>query len=342
MPGMRDVAKAAGVSLSTVSAVLSDSGKYVSEEIRSRVLETAGELGYQLPERQKKRDKIIAVVLPNIASTFFSNLLNGIEDTVAEEGYVLVVGNSDFDFNKEKRFIKTIRKQALCGILIDTVCPATEEKEYFSFIKQTFLERKIPAVTLERKLEETGFGSVYVNHEKNAYMATRELLENGHRRVAHISGKMSNPLTICRLQGYKRALAEFGVPYSVDLIAEGDFTPNSGYMMAKELMIRNRGLTAIFAANDQMAVGAIKAVRSEGRTIPDEFAVTGIDNLSVSSMIEPSLTTVNVPTYQMGRMAVKMLADPDIKEKSAELPCNLIVRRSTNKLAASEWELFGW
>ena len=86
MPGMRDVAKAAGVSLSTVSAVLSDSGKYVSEEIRSRVLETAGELGYQLPERQKKRDKIIAVVLPNIASTFFSNLLNGIEDTVAEEG----------------------------------------------------------------------------------------------------------------------------------------------------------------------------------------------------------------------------------------------------------------
>ena len=152
MPGMRDVAKAAGVSLSTVSAVLSDSGKYVSEEIRSRVLETAGELGYQLPERQKKRDKIIAVVLPNIASTFFSNLLNGIEDTVAEEGYVLVVGNSDFDFNKEKRFIKTIRKQALCGILIDTVCPATEEKEYFSFIKQTFLERRIPVVTLERKL----------------------------------------------------------------------------------------------------------------------------------------------------------------------------------------------
>lgn len=342
MPGMREVAKRAGVSLSTVSAVLSDSGKYVSEEIREKVMETARELGYRLPERRKKKDKIIAVVLPHIASTFFSNLLNGIEDTVAENGYILVVGNSDFNFEKEKKFMKMIRKQALCGILIDTVCPVTEEKEYFGYIKETFLERQIPVVMLEKKAGEAGFGSVYVDHEKNAYMATHQLLERGHRHIGHIAGRMDNPLSLFRLQGYKRALAEFDIPYSVDLVAEGDFTPNSGYMMAKELIIRNSGMTAIFAANDQMAIGAIKAVHSEGKKIPDEFAVTGIDNLSASSMIEPSLTTINVPTYQMGRIAVKMLTDSDAKEKNVELPCNLIVRKSTNKLAASEWELFGW
>lgn len=342
MPGMRDVAKRAGVSLSTVSTVLSESGKYVSEEISERVWMAAEEIGYKLPVKERKKDKIMAVVLPHIASTFFSNLLRGIEDTVEEEGHVLVVGNSDFDFVKEKKFIKMIQKQPLCGVLIDTVCPVMEEKQYFQEIKNAFLDKGIPVILLERKAEGSGFGSVYVNHETNAYMATKQLLDKGYRNIAHIAGMKTNPLSLYRLEGYKKALEEFRVAYSEELVGFGDFTPNSGYMVAKELMARNREITAFFAANDQMAIGAIKAIRSEGKRIPEDFAVVGIDNLSVSSMIEPSLTTINVPTYQMGRVAVKMLVKPHSNEKSVELECNLIIRKSTDRFASSEWELFGW
>lgn len=342
MPGMRDVAKKSGVSLSTVSAVLSDSGKFVSDEIRKKVLKAVNDLGYVMPERRKKRDKIIAVILPNVASIFFSNLLSAIEDAAAEENYVLLVGNSNFDFAKEKRIIKMLKRQALCGVLIDTICPYVQEQDYFFYIKKSFISRDIPVVMLERSLEEYGFGCVYVDHEKNAYMATKALLDVGNKKIAHISGKLSNPLSVYRLQGYKRALKEYGISFSDDLVAEGDFTPSSGYIKAKELMFRNRGLNAIFAANDQMAIGAIKAILSEGRRIPDEFAVSGLDNISASSLIEPSLTTINVPMYQMGRVAVKMLINPENEEKSIELPCNLIVRKSTCKSASSDWELFGW
>lgn len=342
MPGMRDVAKRAGVSLSTVSAVLSDSGKFVSEEISEKVWKAAEEIGYKPPVRERKKDRMMAVVLPHIASTFFSNLLRGIEDAVEEEGYVLVVGNSDFDFEKEKKFIKMIQSQPLCGVLVDTVCPVKEEKQYFQEIKKAFLDRGVPVILLERKAEGSGFGSVYVNHEANAYMATRQLLEKGHTDIAHIAGMKTNPISLYRLEGYRRALEEFGVTYSEELVGFGDFTPNSGYIAAKELMARNRKISAFFAANDQMAIGAIKAIRSEGKRIPEDFAVIGIDNLSVSSMIDPSLTTINVPTYQMGRVAVKMLVKPESDENSVELECNLIVRRSTDRFAGSEWEMFGW
>lgn len=342
MSGMRDVAQKAGVSLSTVSAVLSSSGKYVSDEIKHRVRTAAEELHYQLPERNKKNEKIISVVLPHVASVFFSNLLNAIEDAVAEEGYILVVGNSDYDFDKEKKFMKMMKKQPLCGILIDTCAPVTEEDAYFTYIKQHFVDKGIPVVMLERKLDEYGFSCVYADHEKNAYMATKALIDCGNRKIAHISGQLSNPLSLYRLQGYKRALAEAGIPYHPELVAEGDFSPGSGFMRAKELIIRNRGLSAIFAANDQMAVGAIKAILSEGRKIPDEFAVSGIDNIRVASLIEPSLTTINVPTYQMGKIAVQMLINPEPKERCVELPCNLITRKSTDKLFSGEWDLFGW
>ena len=204
MPGMRDVARAAQVSLSTVSAVLSDSDKYVSDEIRERVMRAAAEIGYQLPERKKKPDKVIAVALPNITSVFFSNLLSGIVDTVTEEGYTLIFGNSGYDFEKEKQFINMIQSQSLCGVIIDTVCTAEQERDYYEELKETFIPKRIPIVLMERKVQDEEIGCVYVDHLDNQYKATRHLIETGHRSIVHIAGKLDNPLALLRLMATEK------------------------------------------------------------------------------------------------------------------------------------------
>ena len=342
MAGMREVAKKSGVSLSTVSAVLSNNGKFVSEEIKEKVLKAAEELNYVLPERRKKNDKIIAVILPNVSSAFFTGLLNEIEDEVAKAGYVLIVGNSNYNFEKEKKVIKMLKKQALCGLIIDTTCPEDCEEDYYNYIKSSFIEKSIPVVMLERKVKGYGFSSVFADHERNAFIATEALIKVGNRKIGHISGSLNNSISVMRLRGYKRALEKHGIEYSSDLVAEGDFTPNSGFIKAKELLIRNRDLTAIFAANDQMAVGAMKAVLDEGRVIPNEFAIVGIDNISISSLVNPSLTTISVPTDKMGRIAVDIIFNKSDKEKHVELICRLVERKSTNKMAITDWNLQGW
>ena len=340
MAGMREVAKKSGVSLSTVSTVLSNNGKFVSEEIKEKVYKAADELNYVLPERCKKNDKIIAVILPSVSSAFFAGLLNEIENEVAKAGYVLIVGNSNFNFEKEKKIIKMLKKQTLCGIIIDTTCPENMEEDYYNYIKKSFVDKKIPVVILERQVKGYGFSSVYADHEKNAFIATESLIKVGNKKIGHIAGNFSNSISLMRLRGYKRALEKYGIEYNIDLVAEGDYTPYSGFIKAKELLVRNRNLTAIFAANDQMAVGAMKSVLREGRIIPDEFAIVGIDNISISTLVSPSLTTIDVPTDKMGRIAVDMVLND--KEKHVELTCELIERKSTNKMAITEWNLRGW
>ncbi len=170
-------------------------------------------------------------------------------------------------------------------------------------------------------------------------------IDRGHRRIAHLCGSPSNPIALERKAGYRRALSESGIPFDPRLTASGDFTPASGYEAMKRLLGRTSDFSAVFAANDQMAVGAVKALVSQGIAVPGDVAVIGIDNLNVSSMIQPALSTVNVPTFQMGHLAAQTVIDarnPQACPQSHPLPCSLVVRRSTDPFAAAEWELFGW
>lgn len=345
MAGMREVAKLAGVSLSTVSTVLNNTDKYVSPEVVERVHNAIQALDYRLPPKKRATEKTIAVILPVITSVFFSNLLNGVENAAAEKGYSLLFGNSGFRFDKERRYIEMIQKQALSGVIIDTVCPAESEQEYLLQLKTVFVEKGIPVVFLEHEIPDDSFYCIYVDHLHNAYLSTRHLLEMGHHRVAHIAGYPQHQLTLERIKGYRKALAEAGIAFDPELVGEGDFTPNSGYLAMKTLLSRRSDLTAIFSANDQMAIGAIKAIKSEGKQVPQNIAVAGIDNLSISSLISPALTTVNVPTYEMGFLSAKIISnirDHLPCKKQHKLDCNLIVRKSTNSFASNEWELFGW
>lgn len=340
--GMREVARRAEVSLSTVSLALNGTG-YVSPDILKKVEVAAKECGYKIP--QKKSRTTIAVILPAITSSFFSNVLSGIENTVAEKDHPILFGNSGFDFAKELQFIKTVRKQALCGLIIDTICPAERESDYFKMLKKTFVDRQVPVVFLERQIGGSDFFSVSVDHYRNAYMATEHLIKQKHTCIAHISGGSGNPITAERIRGYRAALESNNLTYDESLISEGDFSPNSGYLAMKKLMAKRSDFTAVFCANDQMAIGAVKAIKSYGKVIPDDIAVIGIDNIAISSIVTPALSTINVPTYQLGHMAAKVILDIHggrSYEKIHQLASNLIIRQSTNPFANSEWELFGW
>lgn len=345
MAGMRDVAKLAGVSLSTVSVVLSDGNKFVSEDNKKRVLEAASELSYIVPAKKKSNKKTIAVILPAVTSSFFSDVLNGIECAVSQDRNLLLYYNSNYSFDKEKACLRILRKQSLAGIILDSICPMDIEKEYFAWLKREFTEKKIPVVLLERKVDSHDFYSIYIDNYRCAYMATQHLINKGHKKIAHISGNDLMLHTCERERGYQAALEEAGLRYDQELIQRGDFTPFSGYTAMMTLLAIRTDFTALFSANDQMAIGAMKAIKNSGKMVPDEIAVAGIDNLSVSSLVEPALTTVNVLTLQMGRKAAKIILDVSKGiecERINELETNLIIRRSSDKSAANDWELTGW
>ncbi len=345
MAGMRDVAKLAGVSLSTVSVVLNDTGKYVSEEQRKKVYAAAEALEYRLPPKKRFSHKTIAVILPVITSSFFSNLLNGIEETISPDKSLLLYYNSNYNFEKEKECLLILKKQSLAGIILNSICPSDAEKEYFVWLKEEFIEKGIPIVLLERKVVSEDFYCIYINNFESAYAATRHLIESGHKKIGHISGNDKMLHTYERYEGYKKALADAGIPFDPELVQKGDFTPFSGYTAAKKLLNIRMDFTALFSANDQMAIGAMKAVKGFGKKIPDDIAVAGFDNLSVSSLVEPALTTINVPAFQMGRLSGKLVlnaSDGEQCERMNLLETNLIVRRSSKASANNEWELTGW
>lgn len=344
MASIRDVAKLAGVSTSTVSVVLNGGDKYVSEGHKLKVLEAAKELDYHIPEKSNFKYNTIAVILPTITSSFFSNVLNGIETPLAPSNNMLFY-SSNYEIEKERRCIEAIKNQKLSGVILDSVCPFSGEKEYIEWLKQELIEHNIPIVVLERNWCKYKVHSVYIDNYKAAYAATEHLLNKGHTKIAHIMGNEKMACTKERFLGYKRALYHHGIIFDPEKISYGDFTPYSGYVAMKKILDLGVEITALFSANDQMAIGAIQAIKASGRSVPRDIAVVGFDNISVGSMIDPALTTVNVPTYQMGNLAAKILLEIDkkyIDKMDNELKTNIIVRRSSEEFASTEWELFGW
>lgn len=347
MAGMREIAKKAGTSLSTVSVVLSETtDKYVSEEIRERVLKAARELKYiPCPNVRNYQEKSIAVVLPVITSSFFSNVLSGAESCVYKEKKQLIYYNTNYDFSREQECLKLLKRKHIQGIILDSVCPEEQEAAYGEWLKKTFSERGIFVVMLEQMSSQEGLYSIYIDNFSAQKMAVSHLISRGHRKIAYIAGNQKVSWTKRRLEGYMAALEEAGIPIDEELIRYGDYSPLSGYVAMNQLLVMRNDFTAVASANDQMAIGAIKAIRQIGRAVPGDIAVTGFDNLSIASLIDPALTTIHVPTYQMGKMAVeivcKLAEREDIIQKN-QLETSLVIRKSSDMQASNEWEMLGW
>lgn len=347
MAGMREIAKRAGTSLSTVSVVLNNrTDKYVSDAVKKRVLAAAADLHYTFPAQNRtERMKSIVVVLPAITSPFFSNVLSGVEGYVYREKKMMLYYNTNYDFERERDCLNLLKHQGVEGIILDSVCQEDQEFSYYKWLKKKFLDRGIPVVMLEKEVRSEDFYSVYVNNYEAEKKAVAHLISQGHREIAYIAGNPKVLWTSQRLEGYKDALKEAGISYKDYLVRYGDFSPVSGYLAMKELLNFGENFTALASANDQMAIGAVKAARQAGKFVPEDIAFIGFDNLSISTLIDPALSTVHVPTYQMGRMAAEIIghiAEGEECQSRNLLETELIIRKSSDISAPNEWEMTGW
>ncbi|MEA4898260.1 LacI family DNA-binding transcriptional regulator [Bacillota bacterium Meth-B3] len=347
MKNIRDVAAAAHVSISTVSAVLKGE-KYVSPHLKARVLAAMEQLGYTPKKRGRQRPRaalMVCVILPGIYSSFFPPLLNGITEAATEFGYTIQLSDSCRSWEKERELVRALIARGVNDLILDSVCPLSDEEAYFEEIRSAMEPRGGNVVVLSRALKSDFFYQIYVDNYTTSYEATEHLIALGHRQIAHICGSDVFPHSALRARGYRTALLDHGIAVDEHLVLKGDFSPLSGYAAMDEFFAKGLKATAVFSANDQMAVGAVKAIRRQGLRVPEDVAVAGFDNLFVAGLIEPNLTTVQYPIYQMGYLAVRLLSERRQGQKpplKTRLNARLIVRRSTDTSKVDDLNLQKW
>lgn len=302
---MNEIAKLAGVSKATVSRVLNDSECGVGEQTRVRVKKIAEELGYSVEQTEKKNvsfTRYIALILPDITNPFFADLAKSVEDSLRRKGYSLVLANTDFSEDNEAAQIRELMVKRLEGILlVPSGIRAREEHD---------LPRRyqIPMVLLDRKLEGiSDIPGVYSNNEYASVISCEHLIRKGARDIVFISGPLNVSTSIERFEGYKAVLAQHSIPFRPEMCRHGSYTVESGYNAVLELERSGISYSAILAANDLMALGALKAVREFGYRVPEDVQIIGFDNIEFSQYCEPSLSTMQQPTFDMGAKAVELL-----------------------------------
>lgn len=303
---MDEIAKLAGVSKATVSRVLNDSECGVGEQTRVRVKKIAEELGYSVEQTEKKKNvsftRYIALILPDITNPFFADLAKSVENSLRRKGYSLVLANTDFSEDNEAAQIRELMVKRLEGILlVPSGIRAREEHD---------LPRRyqIPMVLLDRKLEGiSDIPGVYSNNEYASVISCEHLIRKGARDIVFISGPLNVSTSIERFEGYKAVLAQHSIPFRPEMCRHGSYTVESGYNAVLELERSGISYSAILAANDLMALGALKAVREFGYRVPEDVQIIGFDNIEFSQYCEPSLSTMQQPTFDMGAKAVELL-----------------------------------
>ena len=326
---MRQIAARARVSVGTVSHVINNTAG-VREPVRKRVLEAIERLGYQpsLLARGLRRNQttIIGVIIPDISNPFFPLVVRGVEDIAYQNSYRLMLCNTDNDAQKEQVYFNELRAYRMAGLI---VIPSADSR-LVRLAGSTGGE--IPVICLDRCPEGWKGDSVTVGNEEGAYQAIRYLLELGHRRIACIAGQLHVTSGVERLKGFKRALREAGISIAPEYIQEGRFDRLSGYEKALMLLQFSPRPTAIFAANDLVALGVLAALRELGLRCPEDVSLVGFDDLELASFTNPALTTVAQPAYQMGARAAALLFE---RLGGKDVPTQRIVMKATLKVRDS-------
>lgn len=330
MVGIVDVARLANVSTATVSRVISKSPT-VKKETANKVLEAINQLNYQpnMLARQLRRSETntILVVVPDISNPFFSNILRGIESVATENGYQVILADTENSVEKENSLFTILRHKRADGIILLT---ARSNHKILEEIANDF-----PTVLACEYIEGSSIPTVSIDNISSARKATEYLISLNHQRIGHISGPLNVVIGRDRLRGYKQAMSQYGLEIDSLLVQEGDFSYESGFNLMRKFLSLENPPTAIFVANDEMAIGAIKAVKSRGLRVPEDFSIIGFDNIKYSSIIEPSLTTISQPTFDMGNKAMELLLNlingSSLEKEQYMLSDQLIIRESCQK-----------
>jgi DNA-binding LacI/PurR family transcriptional regulator len=331
---IRDVAEAAGVSVATVSRALSaDSESFqIRPETRRQVLETSAALGYRPNDLARallqQRTSVLGVIVPDISNPYYPGMVRGIEDVASAAGYRMVLCNTDREPDRLNSYLETLVKSRVDGVLI--AGGAADAALDMDILAQYHTK----VVVVGR--HDVDCPSVQVDNVAAGEAITTHLIGLGHRRVALVGGPASSRTMQDRAEGYRRALAGHGLAIDGELVRTGELDEESGYRNARALTRLPRRPTAVVAVNDRVAVGVLAALHDSEIPVPARMSVTGFDNVSFAPYLRPKLTTVSVPTYEIGSAAARLLIDrlsPEQSEKDTTeqtiLPTEVIVRDSS-------------
>jgi LacI family transcriptional regulator len=324
---IRDVARTAGVSVSTVSRVLNDKDD-VAPETYEKVQRVIGELGYTSSLAAKgmrsRRTNVIGLTMPDVGDPFGIQVMKGVNQAIQEFGYDLIVYTGGDSTSRpwpihEQQYVSLLNGSITDGIIVVTPTATTFSTAY-------------PLVAVDPHPECTNFPAVIATNRVGALAAMEYLIGLGHQRIGFIGGRIDLQSALRRFQGYKDGLRQANLPTDQALIQSGDFTRQAGYTGAQELLSLSNPPTAIFAANDQSAIGVIEAAQEAGVRVPEDLSVMGFDNIPEAAYVNGGLTTVDQFIDTMGYMAVEMLVNliqkNPIESLLHRVPTQLIVRNT--------------
>jgi len=331
-PNIKDIARMAGVSISTVSLVFNQPNR-IKEETRFRVLAVAEKLNY-VPNRLARslvtnKTKTIGLVISDIIDPFYAEISRAIEDTLSEEGYSLILCNTDNDIQKEIQYFNLLLEQNVEGIILVPIGIKVEH-----LLKAINQGKKI--VFVDRKIDKLPICSVTINNEQAGCVATEFLINRGHRIIACISGNQSLKTTQDRIKGYKKALNKNDLPLYESLIISGSAKTEENYKTVAELLKKKKDITGFFITSDIIAYVVLDSLKNLGIDVPRQASIIGFDDISFSKYLCVPLTTISQPKYELGQIAAKMILKKlnkgnDINDdniENIELPFSLIVRNS--------------
>jgi LacI family repressor for deo operon, udp, cdd, tsx, nupC, and nupG len=315
--------------MSTVSRALREPG-LLNQETLTKVTEAIQRLGYRpdLAAQHLRGGKtnLVIVIVPSL-SPFFLDIIRGAEDAARDGDYGIVIGHAGRSLDREMHLLNEAIVGRADGVIIVTSVKLSA---------LTPMLHDTPAVVALDICRDTGLPTVRVDHRAAAEAATRYLLELGHRRIAHITGPKSSLMSQHRLEGFRDAMAEHQAEVSPGSVVDGDYSMESGELAAMTLLTSPHSPTAIFAANDQMAIGAMAAADRLGLRVPEDVSVIGFDDERIAALYDPPLSTVRIPTYEIGRRSMVQLLrvmNDESVEQHIIYDTELAVRRSTTQPA---------
>ncbi|MBN1562296.1 MAG: LacI family DNA-binding transcriptional regulator [Anaerolineae bacterium] len=328
-PTIIDVARLANVSKSTVARVVNGEHDRVREETRQRVVEAIEQLGYErnVIAGSLRNDKtyMVALCIPDITNPFWPEVVRGAQDTIEDEGYAVVTVNSDWRSDREANYLRMVRRNRFDGLIINPT----------SITNDVLASLDIPVVILGSGSSFPAFDSVGSDTEAGAQYALEHLYDLGHRRIGLIAGiSARGKLHHSRRQSFITFHARKHIQLDEALIIESEFSDQAGYDAMQQFLSLDQPPTAIFAANDLLAIGALKAAQALGCRVPDQLSIVGMDDIYAAATTSPALTTVTKPKIENGVQAAKYLLERMANQGSktprhTKIPCHLTIREST-------------
>jgi len=328
-PTITDVAARAGVSRQTVSRVINNKDE-VSPETRARVLTVIEELGYRPNAIARSmvagRTCTLGCISPNLIDYTFASMIESAQAEACRQGYFILAGSAPTEADVEPLLEEMLHRQ-VDGLMV--LNPYADDR-YHHFLP--LVEKGMAIVYLSNTPQGEPVSSVRCDDHEGGYQATRYLIDLGHTAIATLVGPDNEECTLDRLAGYRQALAQAGLDFDPALTTSGDWSAPSGYQATQRLLATGQPFSAIFAQNDRMAVGSIRALREAGRRVPDDVSVIGFDDIPLASYFDPSLTTLRQPMEESGQQAARLLIEtiqnPDRPPEQVLTHARLIERAS--------------